>query len=238
MRQLKPPLSRTLRLATIMLFTASLLLTGLAFAQDQQDGQIDQQITKTMFVMHPTATGHIDRLDQLRAPYVPPAEHEYDIHPVYVPRPGIGGDRPDGAMQTFAGPLVPGSVGLNFDGMGQGISGPNGTFTVGSVPPDPNLAVGTIQVVNTVNSAFGIYNKSTGAMTAGPYNIQVLWSTLPANAPCTGTVTGEGVSLSDPVVSFDQMAQRWIISILALPYNSSTGRDCAVLPLHRILHLG
>ncbi len=223
MRQLKPPLSRTLRLATIMLFTASLLLTGLAFAQDQQDGQIDQQITKTMFVMHPTATGHIDRLDQLRAPYVPPAEHEYDIHPVYVPRPGIGGDQPDGAMQTFAGPLVPGSVGLNFDGMGQGISGPNGTFTVGSVPPDPNLAVGTTQVVNTVNSAFGIYNKSTGAMTAGPYNIQVLWSTLPANAPCTGTVTGEGVSLSDPVVSFDQMAQRWIISILALPYNSSTG---------------
>ena len=42
-------------------------------------------------------------------------------------------------------------------------------------------------------------------------------------------MTGEGVSLSDPVVSFDQLAQRWIISILALPYNTSTGAFIAPL---------
>ena len=225
MRHLKPPLSRTLRIAMMLLFTAALLVPGIAFAQD---GQIDQQITKTMWVMHPQVVGHIDRLDELRVPYQAEKEideHDLFSHPVYTPRPGIGGNQPDGAMQTFAGPLVPGSAGLSFDGLGQGISGPNGTFAVNSVPPDPNLAVGTTQVVQTVNSGFAIYNKSTGAMTLGPYTIQTLWSTLPANSPCTGAVSGEGVSMSDPVVSFDQLAQRWIISVLALPYNTSTGAN-------------
>src|ERR1700690_1601058 len=101
-------------LATILLLTASLILPGFAVAQD---GQIDQQITKTMFVMHPDAVGHIDRLDQLRVPYQESKEiDELDLfsHPVYTPPRSTSPDRPDGAMQLFAGPLVPGSVGLSF----------------------------------------------------------------------------------------------------------------------------
>ena len=178
-----------------------------------------------MFVMHPQVMGHIDRLDQLRVPYLESKEIERELlnNPPYNPQKSTLPDRPDGAMQTFSGPLVPGSAGLTFDGLGQGITGPNGTFSVNSVPPDPNLAVGTTQMIQTVNSGFAIYNKSTGAMTLGPYTIQTLWSVLAANSACTGAITGEGVSMSDPVVSFDNFAQRWIISVLALPYNTSTG---------------
>ena len=68
MQRYTPPLSRTLRIATIMLFTAALLVTGLAFAQD---GQIDQEITKTMWSCTPMRPADIDRLDQLRIPYIP-----------------------------------------------------------------------------------------------------------------------------------------------------------------------
>ena len=187
---------------------------------------IDQQITSTMRVEHPDAQGFIFRLDQLNAPYVPPDEIEVEGgHEVLrPPKLGKGANAGgiDTAIQELTGPLVAGSSGINFDGLGNGIGGPNGTFTVNSVPPDTNLAVGTTQIVETVNSGFAVFSKTTGAVIAGPYNIQALWSTLPANSPCTGTVSGDaGVSMSDPVAVHDQFAQRWLVTVLALPYNSS-----------------
>ena len=190
---------------------------------------IDQEITSTMQVEKPDASGFIYRLDQLLwAPYEAPKEIEVEGgHEVMRPasRKGNGAEVPDTALQTITGPLVAGTLGLSIDGLGANISGPNGTFAVNSVPPDTNLAVGTTQVVETVNSGFAIFNKATGAMIAGPYNIQALWSVLAANSPCTGTVSGEGVSMSDPVVVHDQLAQRWLITVLALPYNTTSGAE-------------
>jgi len=54
-------------------------------------------------------------------------------------------------------------------------------------------------------------------MIAGPYNLTALWSVLPANSPCTGVDGSDGISISDPVVVHDQLAQRWLITVLALP---------------------
>jgi len=55
-------------------------------------------------------------------------------------------------------------VGTSFEGLGAGQYG----FTVNSAPPDTNGTVGATQYVQWVNSSFAIFNKSSGALIAGP----------------------------------------------------------------------
>jgi len=94
-------------------------------------------------------------------PYVAPKEIEVEGgHEVmHQPSRKNGPNLPDGAMQTFSGPLVGASPILSVDGLGANITGPAGTFVVNSVPPDTNLAVGTTQVVETVNSGFAVSTR-------------------------------------------------------------------------------
>src|SRR5690349_14828198 len=47
----------------------------------------------------------------------------------------------DTAVQTSAAPLVSVTAGNNFDGVGEGFVGPQGTFVVRGIPPDTNGAV-------------------------------------------------------------------------------------------------
>src|SRR5260370_41143695 len=59
---------------------------------------------------------------------------------------------------------------LNFDGVGNGFTGPAGTFTVQSAPPDTEGDVGPNHYVQVVNTAFAIFNKS-GTPIFGPVPI-------------------------------------------------------------------
>src|SRR5207248_4165851 len=68
----------------------------------------------------------------------------------------------DVAEQSAVLPSVLTTAGKNFDGAGQGFVGPNGTFVVDSLPSDANLAVGTTQVVQWVNTSFVIFDKEIG----------------------------------------------------------------------------
>jgi hypothetical protein len=102
---------------------------------------------------------------------------------------------------------------LNRDGIGNGFTGPQGTFSVRYAPPDNNGAVGTTQFVETVNVALAVFNKATGAVQYGPVNINTLWSGF-AGACATNN---DG----DPTVVFDRIANRWVISqfsVSSLPY--------------------
>jgi hypothetical protein len=45
----------------------------------------------------------------------------------------------DPVLQNRLGPLLVPALLLNLDGVGQGFSGPNGTFTVNSAPPRKRL---------------------------------------------------------------------------------------------------
>ena len=47
----------------------------------------------------------------------------------------------------------------NFDGIGQGFTGPAGTFVVNSAPPDTNGAVGPNHVVEIVNTDFAVFSR-------------------------------------------------------------------------------
>src|SRR3979409_2025888 len=80
----------------------------------------------------------------------------------------------DPVVQTTVAPAVP-TPSASFDGLGQGFTGPQGSFSVTGVPPDPNAAVGTSQIVEVVNTGFAVFSK-TGTVLYGPANTNTLFS--------------------------------------------------------------
>jgi len=93
--------------------------------------------------------------------------------------------------------------GIHSYALEENFDGTSVTETQGFVPPDPTGAVGPNHYVHAVNSAFKIFDKS-GTILAGPSNLGTLW---PGN-----------VNDGDPIVLYDQLADRWFIS----QFNTST----------------
>ncbi|HYX20641.1 MAG TPA: hypothetical protein VFA98_07325 [Thermoanaerobaculia bacterium] len=124
---------------------------------------------------------------------------------------GYGGD---GALQTsvvrptFAAASIPGTL-ANFEGLSQQDNFDTLGFRVN--PPDPNGAVGPDHFVEMVNLTFGVFDK-TGNLLLGPTPIGTLWQGFSV-PDCTDE---EG----DPVVLYDRLENRWILSQFALrdPY--------------------
>jgi hypothetical protein len=112
----------------------------------------------------------------------------------------------DTVRQTKAPSAHAPTLSQNFEGLGQGFSGPQGTFTIGGTPPDPNSAVGTTQVVEIVNTGFAVFSK-TGTTLFGPANTNTLFSGF--GGSCQSDNDG------DAVVRFDTLANRWVISQFA-----------------------
>src|SRR5207248_2292814 len=79
-------------------------------------------------------------------------------------------------------------------------------------PPDPNGDVGANHYIQAVNDAYAIYSKS-GALLAA-FTEDQLWSGI-GNSPCNGNSQG------DPVVLYDALADRWILSHFAFAYSGS-----------------
>jgi hypothetical protein len=74
-------------------------------------------------------------------------------------------------------------------------------------PPDTNGEVGQTQFVQIVNEGYQVFDKTTGASIFGPASIESVWTGM--GGVCqTG---GEG----DPVMLYDQIANRWLISQFA-----------------------
>jgi len=98
---------------------------------------------------------------------------------------------------------------LNFDGIGAIAAGIN------VIPPSTNLAVGATQVVQVVNGAYAVYDKS-GNSVAGPSPIHNLFASLPGgSSPCETTEGGS------PIVLYDQIAGRWLISQIVFPTSTN-----------------
>ena len=119
-----------------------------------------------------------------------------------LPRP-TNPNRKDAALQTQAPTALAPATTFNFDGVGNGFSGPQGTFTVNSAPPDTNGDVGPNHYVQIVNSDFAVFNKS-GTVLYGPVPINTLWSGF--GGGCQTNNDG------DPVVVYDSISDRWVIS--------------------------
>ena len=116
---------------------------------------------------------------------------------------------PDAALQHTALPPVAANLGLNIDGLGQGQYG----FLLDFSPPDTNGAVGATQYVQWVNAELAVFDKVTGALVVGPTDGNALWAGF--GGGCEANNDG------DPVVQYDKMANRWVLtqfSILTPPY--------------------
>jgi hypothetical protein len=118
-------------------------------------------------------------------------------------------------QQSYPTTLAPVTT-LNFDGIGNGFSGPSGTFTVQSAPPDTEGDVGPNHYIQIVNADFAIFNKS-GTAIFGPVPINTLWQGF--GGLCAADNDG------DPIVIYDPIADRWVISQFAV-----TGANGASVP--------
>ena len=105
-----------------------------------------------------------------------------------------------GTLLHQLAPSIPAPI-LNF----AGIQFPG--VVCSCAPPDTNGEVGATQYVQIVNEGYQVFNKTTGASVLGPVSISSIWSGF--GGVCqTG---GDG----DPVVLYDQIANRWIVSQFA-----------------------
>ncbi len=105
---------------------------------------------------------------------------------------------PDASWQRFMGdnatsvnPLV------NFEGQ-----------TSPYYPPDCNGVVGPAHFMQTINCIYSIYDK-TGATVAGPTNMNQLF----------GTVPGSNNNDGDPIILYDEQADRWVATEFSISGN-------------------
>jgi hypothetical protein len=106
----------------------------------------------------------------------------------------------DPVQQTFVGPQIGATIGLNL--LGVGINFPNYDDQV--APPDTDLSVGDTQVVQWVNLEYAVFDKSTGAVIAGPIEGNALWSGF--GGACEANNDG------DIIVVWDKVAHRWLMA--------------------------
>ena len=132
------------------------------------------------------------------------AEHEANENPKV---PYRHHDTPDPVIQkshvstlNLLAPNVPATI-LNFNGI------PFPGVGCNCAPPDPNGAVGATQYVQIVNEGFQVFDKATGSSLLGPNSISSIWSGF--GGACE--IGGAG----DPVVLYDHIANRWLISQFA-----------------------
>src|SRR4029450_5163730 len=112
-----------------------------------------------------------------------------------------GGHTNDGALQSTLPALTIPNTQQNFEGL----SNEDNFHIFGRRvnPPDPNGEVGPNNYIEVVNLTFAVYDKS-GNRLLGPVDTGTLWDNF-AVPDCTDPS-------GDPVVIYDQVMDRWILT--------------------------
>jgi hypothetical protein len=138
-------------------------------------------------------------LRTIRPPVSPPRhEHEVNINPHIN---SGHQDQPDPVVQSSPFAAAMPSPLLNFNGI------PFPGVACNCAPPDTNGEVGLTQYVQIVNEGYQVFNKSTGASVLGPVSISTIWSGFGGVCETAGG--------GDPVVLYDQLANRWLVTQFA-----------------------
>ena len=122
----------------------------------------------------------------------------------------------DPVAAPFAGSLAGVTSLLNFDG--QSAQDNFNLFGFAFVPPDTNGAVGATQFVQMVNVTIAIYDKTSGSLQLGPAAIHTVWTGFGGLCEFGGG-TPAYADGGDPVVLYDHLAGRWLVT--QLQYNSA-----------------
>jgi len=147
---------------------------------------------------------------------VPPQFGFHEAEPVLRPKlqslmaAAKRGQRPvtDGVWQRYILPQISATLGLNLLGVGTGFPG----YTDPDAPTDVNLAVGDTQVVEWVNVSYAVFDKSTGAVEAGPILGNQFWAGF--GGACQ--LDNDG----DIIAQWDKKAHRWFMAqnVFSSPY--------------------
>jgi hypothetical protein len=150
---------------------------------------------------YPTVyNGDLRDLSQVREGEIPKQE---------LPSPGLGEKSPLTTGSGWVDPLVQTQFGagnmpepiMNFEGLERSDAG-------GWTPPDTNGDVGPDHYIENVNIGIGIYDKTTGVEL-----VKILFDDL-----FDGTGTScDDQNRGDPIVLYDHLADRWLISDFSLP---------------------
>jgi hypothetical protein len=125
--------------------------------------------------------------------------------------PALTSSKSDTVASQMSGALTGVTAGLNFPG--QTADDNRAVFGFAFVPPDTNGAVGASQYVQMVNVTIAVYSKKDGSVQLPPTAIHALWQGfggLCENGGDTPTYSDGG----DPVVLYDKIANRWLVSQL------------------------
>jgi IPT/TIG domain len=180
----------------------ALVLAGNALAEKgESDAPRAVKLAPHPPQLHVIPAAKHDKSRPLRdmAPVFPTTKRPHERENRVPPRTMVGvpplGEDP--VAQTSAPTAAMPASTTSFEGLGN---------VDGYVPPDTNGDVGPNNYVETVNAAFAVYDKS-GTKLYGPADINTLWSGF--GGLCQDTDDG------DPVVQYDQLADRWVISQFA-----------------------
>ncbi len=110
-------------------------------------------------------------------------------------------------VQTTQGKRQSKGTTVNFEGTNNG----DNDFNV--VPPDTQGDVGPNHYVQMVNNVTEIFDKNGNSL-EGPFNSSVFWSGF--SGAWTGTNDG------DPIVLYDEIADRWLVSQFAVETSNGT----------------
>jgi len=114
-------------------------------------------------------------------------------------RPGEGGEPTGGSIQQGITGTSAASIGVSFEGLDN---------VNGYIPPDTQGDIGPGHYVQVVNASFAIWDRE-GTLLHGPADLNTVWSGF--GGPCDTTNDG------DPIVLYDHLVDRWLISQFALP---------------------
>ena len=104
----------------------------------------------------------------------------------------------------------------NFAGQGNSTS----PLTRTGTPPDTNGAVGPNHFVQTVNGGIEVWNKSGAVLAASKFTNALFAGYVGTNVGNNCAARNDG----DPVVVYDQIADRWMITQFSLPnMNANAG---------------
>jgi len=150
-----------------------------------------------------------------------PSEERSEREPRPNPFPFVNATAPDPVLQRFA-PIANALTIHNFLGQGETLGGclfprpdmgePADCTTTGD-PPDTNGVVGLNHYVQVVNGGIAVWDK-TGALKLSPRYLKTLWTGY------VGTNAGNACATQndgDPVVLYDQLADRWFVTQFSLP---------------------
>lgn len=157
--------------------------------------------------------GDLSKLPSLPAGVGPSTERRYRplLRPPVVPKVELPGSAEAQAAKVIDGPKVamPATT-QNFEGIDRTDACTGGQCGAGT-PPDTNGEVGPNHYIQAVNSAYGIFNKTGTRLAAFTEN--QLWAG--DSSICNGQSEG------DPVVLYDALADRWILTHFAFGFSGA-----------------